>query len=171
MGFKRSQVQILSLRSFKTANENCFTGLKDPVIKHTMFFGKQPNPDPIKKETAKDNFEDRRRYKRVSKSFILSYYDKGKPQNKYEITQLKNISLGGMCFITSQSFPPGTVFGVELRTPYITESIYLEGQVQQSHEKMKNLLYETRLKFDKLDPLAEFVLTKMTAFFMNGDNK
>ena len=111
---------------------------------------------------------ERRQYKRVNKNFILTYYDKSDPSKKYEITQLKNISLGGLCFITSRHFDSGAKIAIELKTPYISDTTNLEGQVLGSNEKIKKILYETRLKFDSLTPQAEFLLAKLIDFFING---
>lgn len=113
--------------------------------------------------------EERRKYKRITKNFLLTYFEKENPTKKYEITQLKNISMGGICFITTQAFEKSTHLCISLETPYLSETTYLEGLVLKSHEKATNLLYETRLQFACLDPQAEFVISKLIEFFMNGD--
>ncbi len=123
-------------------------------------FNKKEQPEKIGKE--------RRRYERIKKSFILSYFDLAKPTEKFEITQLKNISLGGMCFVTTRSFEPPTKLAVELKTPYIAGTTYLEGVVLQSHEKMKDAIYETRLEFKNLDTEARIVLEKLMEFFITS---
>ena len=86
-----------------------------------------------------------------------------------EITQLKNISMGGMCFVTSARFEPGTQLGIELKTPYLADTTYLEGVVLESHEKVMDIIYETRLKFEFLNPQAEFLLAKIIEFFINEE--
>lgn len=113
---------------------------------------------------------DRRQYKRISKNFILSYFFKDKPTEKIEITQLKNISMGGMCFITSKHFMPSTLLGIELKTPYISEITYLEGEVLESQEKIKNMIYETRLQFTSLNENAKFLLTKLIEYFLSEES-
>jgi hypothetical protein len=112
--------------------------------------------------------QERRRYIRIKKSFLLTYFDKSEPSRKHEITQLKNISLGGMCFITSQSFNPATELVIELKTPYLAETTHLEGVVLESHVKMKNRIYETRLGFRDLDTEAKILLEKLMEYFLNG---
>ncbi|MBN1870083.1 MAG: PilZ domain-containing protein [Candidatus Omnitrophica bacterium] len=115
--------------------------------------------------------EERRRHERIKKSFVLSYFDLKSPDHKFEITQLKNISLGGMCFVTTHSFEHGTKLGIELKTPYIAETTYLEGTVLQSHEKMKGTIFETRLQFDPLDTEASVLLEKLMEFFINAKDQ
>lgn len=109
--------------------------------------------------------EERRKYKRIKKNFILSYFDKANPEQKLELTQLKNISLGGACFVTTKAFNPGTIIGIELKTPYLADTTYLEGAVIQSNERVKNIIYETRLQFSNISTEAEFLLKKMMEFF------
>ena len=124
-----------------------------------------------KEHHEKKFVQERRKYKRISKHFILTYFDKGNPSQKKEITQLKNISMGGICFVTSQRFDSGTQMGVELKTPYLADTTYLEGVVLESHEKVMDLIYETRLKFEFLNPQAEFLLAKLIEFFINEERK
>ncbi len=114
---------------------------------------------------------ERRREKRIKKHFLLTYFDKNNPSKRFELTQLKNISLGGLCFVTSQPFTPSTKIGIELKTPYLADATYLEGVVLASHEKVRNLLYETRLKFEFLDPKAEVLLSKLIEYFVNEHEK
>ncbi|MDP2654473.1 MAG: PilZ domain-containing protein [Candidatus Omnitrophota bacterium] len=114
---------------------------------------------------------ERRKYKRIQKHFILSYFDLLDPQIRFDASQLKNISLGGMCFVTSRPFSPGTRLGIELKTPFLAELTYLEGVVLGSNEKLKNIIYETRLKFENLTPQAEFVINKLIQYFEKGDRE
>src|SRR3989338_4968041 len=105
--------------------------------------------------------KERRAYVRINKNFILTYYDSAKRQEKFEITQLKNISLGGLCFITSKPLAVGAQLHIDLKTPYIAEVTYLDGTVLESHEKIKGLIYETRIHFKNLKPESEFILHKL----------
>ena len=69
--------------------------------------------------------------------------------------------------ITSQSFKSDTTLGIELKTPFLSELVHLEGTVLESHEKMKDIIYETRLSFEDISPQAEFVLKKLIEHFAN----
>ncbi len=111
---------------------------------------------------------ERRKYLRIKKNFILSYYTKSEPSVRYKVSQMKNISKGGMCFITSQKYAPETMLIVELRTPYFADITYLEGIVLESHEKIPGIIYETRLRFENLSPQATFLLDKLEEFFKKG---
>ncbi len=109
--------------------------------------------------------KERRVYKRIAKHFILTYYDMADPQVRFAASQLRNISVGGMCLITSQPFPPGMMLGIELKTPYIAELTHLEGEVLGSRERVKGLIYETRMRFSELSPQARYVLERIVEHY------
>ena len=111
-----------------------------------------------------DNKE-RRRYIRIEKHFIISYYEKNDPHLKHNISQLKNISMGGMCFVSDQKFARGIQLGIQVKTPYLADMINIEGTVLEPHEKVPGMIYETRLSFDALSAEAEFVLKKIVETF------
>ena len=109
--------------------------------------------------------QNNRRYKRIKKHFILTYFDLNDPAKKHEASQLKNISLGGICVITAQPYPESTKLGIELKTPLISELTHLEGTVLGSHERVKDIIYETRVEFDPLSNQAKFVLNNLIEHF------
>ena len=87
-----------------------------------MFNKKNNTPPPEDKP-------ERRIYKRIKKHFILSYFELTNPEIRYDASQLKNISLGGMCFVTAKPFPRGALLGIELKTPFMADLTHLEGSV------------------------------------------
>ena len=109
--------------------------------------------------------QERRRYIRVTKNFIISYYEKEDPSFKSIVSQLKNVSMGGICIITSRHFKPSTKIGIDLKTPYIAEMITLEGTVLESQEKVPNIIYETRIAFGELTPQAQTMLKRIIETF------
>lgn len=119
---------------------------------------------------SESNFEEKRQSKRIQKHFILKYYDVNNPNEKYSVSQLKNISEGGMCLITEKPFEPGTLLGVEIKSPFFASVTHMEGKVLGSHEKAKDIIYETRLEFQKLSGPAQEVVKKTIEFFDNKEN-
>ena len=110
-------------------------------------------------------YRERRHYIRIEKHFIISYYEKDDPMIKHDISQIKNISLGGMCFVTARSYAPSTKIGIDLRTPYLADTVHMEGTVLESREKVRDMIYETRLVFDQLSEQAEVIIKKLIATF------
>lgn len=108
---------------------------------------------------------EQRKYKRIHRHFVLTYFSLADPKQRHEASQLKNISLGGMCLITAKPYAPLTLLGIELKTPYLTELTHLEGKVLESHEKVKDIIYETRVEFTYISDQAKFILNKIIKHF------
>ncbi len=81
--------------------------------------------------------------------------------HRYDATQIKDLSVGGMCFITSHQYVAGTAMVIELKTPYSTETIPLEGKVIACHEKFANKFYQTHIEFEEINSQAEWALKKI----------
>ena len=108
---------------------------------------------------------ERRKYKRINKNFVISYYSLQDPLNRHDVSQIKNIGLGGMCFVTSQYYRPATPMAIEIRTPFLEGTAHLEGTIIGSYEKIPHILYETRLAFDHPAPNTEFVLKRIMKYY------
>jgi|CXWL01.1.fsa_nt_gi hypothetical protein len=110
---------------------------------------------------------ERRKHIRVDRNFILTYFDKQAPNIKNEITQLRNISRGGICFVSTRSFPVSVELVIEMRTPFTTGTILFEGVVLESRERIKNLIYDVRLEFRNIQPAALEILEKVEQYGTN----
>ena len=113
--------------------------------------------------------ENRRKHIRIHKNFILMFYFKNDPQATIDVTQLNNISRGGMCFLSSKYLSAGMELVIELKTPFISEAVYFEGKVIESHEKLSQMIFEVRVVFDNLSPTAANVLQKLEQLGPKGD--
>ncbi len=125
--------------------------------------------DHLKHRQDRRANKNRRQETRITKHFLLTYYDLLDPNVRYAASQLKNISLGGMLLITDRQMKLGTVLGIEVKTPFFLELTHFEGEVLESVERIKNIIYETRVKFYKLSPQAEFVLSKIIQHYVNKE--
>ena len=124
-----------------------------------------------KPQEPEDDYSEKRQYVRLSKHYIVSYHVKDDPGTSYDLTQLKNISEGGICFVTTKSFVPGTSLVLRIKTPFMTESTHLEGETLESKEKLKDLIYETRLKFTNLDTEGQVALKTLMEYLVNNKGK
>lgn len=122
----------------------------------------------MKNNSSHHDKNNRRKFQRINKQFILTYFHIQDPENQYEITQLKNISEGGMCFVASRPSELNTQIGIKLKTPYLSDTTYFEGTVLGSHEKISNLVYEIRTEFSPLNESAKFLINKLKDVFLKG---
>ena len=116
------------------------------------------------------SFKDRRKHVRIYRNFILSYYEQGKGDTQYEISQVNNISKGGISFVATRSYNQGTVLGISLKTPFLVDSITIEGVVLETKEKISHMIYEIRLQFNNLSGHAHDVLDKIERYSINENN-
>jgi hypothetical protein len=88
------------------------------------------------------------------------------PDN-YDLTQTKNVSQGGILLTTNRKFEKGTQLAMTIRFPFITQRIELTGEVVDSKEVVRDLIYETRIRFFDLDEdffkkLSKFVQQQLS---------
>ncbi len=108
---------------------------------------------------------ERRKYPRADINFIVSYRIKEEYDNN-DLSQGKNVSQGGMLLTTNRKFERGVQLVMAMRFPFLsTKKIKVLGEVLQSKEVIKNLIYETRIRFFGLEEalakeLNEFIKKK-----------
>lgn len=109
---------------------------------------------------------ERRRNPRVRGRFIVSYRIMDEVTS-VDITQTKNLSLGGMLLTTNMKFDPGTHLAVEIRLPFEKSPIMLIGKVIDSCEITKDLIYDTQLEFIAIDESHRAIINKTVDFYIN----
>jgi len=104
---------------------------------------------------------EKRKHARMNGSFVINYQIQELPYN-YDLSQTKNVSQGGVLLTTNKLFENGEHLTINLRIPFVAKKIKLKGEVVGSREVVRNLVYETRVKFINLDKgffnkLGEFI--------------
>jgi hypothetical protein len=105
---------------------------------------------------------ERRHHRRSDANLVVSYRVK-EFASAYDISQSKNVSQGGMLLTTNREFRPGDLLLMTLRLPFMPDAMEVTGQVVGSREIVRDLIYDTRVRFTGLDRhsvtrLGEFVL-------------
>lgn len=115
--------------------------------------------------------QERRQSVRISRNFILRFFLKDNPAVNVEISQVENISRGGICFTSVVNFKKGDVLTIELRTPYITDVILLDGVIVSILEKVKGLIFENHVQFQHVTAKAAVILEKIERFNSKAEAK
>jgi len=108
--------------------------------------------------------EERRKYVRIYRNFILTYHEKDKSSVKHEISQVNNVSKGGMSFSSTYPLKQGSIVIVDLKAPFITESMDLQGVVLECREKIPDIIYEIRIQFQEIPDQALIALEKIESY-------
>lgn len=109
---------------------------------------------------------ERRKHPRIRGRFIVSYRIL-EEINNVDISQTKNLCLGGMLLTTNKRFETGTHLAVEIRLPFERNPIMLIGKVVDSKEITKDLIYDTRLEFLAIDENHRQIINKTVEYYLN----
>jgi len=108
---------------------------------------------------------EKRKYPRANGRFIVSY--RVIPDNiNSDITQTKNLSLGGMLLTTNCNFPKGTNLALEIRLPFDPDPIMIIANVLESIEISKGIIYDTRLIFMAVDVKHRNVIGETVGYYL-----
>jgi c-di-GMP-binding flagellar brake protein YcgR len=114
--------------------------------------------------------QEKRRNPRINARFIVSYRILDDTDN-IDISQTKNLSLGGMLLTTNRSFKSGTNLAIEIRLPFDIHPIMIIGRVNQSHEVSKDLIYDTRIEFLAVDEKHRGIINQTVDYYVKKDRK
>jgi len=113
---------------------------------------------------------ERRKHQRVYGRFIVSYRILDEINN-VDVTQTKNISLGGMLLTTNRAFAAGINLAIEIRLPFDPNPIMLIGRVVESREIMKDMIYDTRMEFLAVDEKHRKVIGETVDYYLKKEKK
>ena len=108
---------------------------------------------------------ERRKHARVNARFIVSYRILDEADN-VDISQTKNLSLGGMLLTTNRQFGIGTNLALEIRLPFDPNPIMIIAKVLESREISKDLIYDTRLNFLAIDERHRNVVKETVDYYI-----
>jgi len=108
---------------------------------------------------------EKRKHPRVEGRFVVSYRILDEINN-VDISQTKNLSLGGMLLTTNKQFERGTNLALEIRLPFDPNPIMLIASVLESREITKNLIYDTRLAFLAVDEKHRRVVNETVDYYL-----
>jgi hypothetical protein len=110
------------------------------------------------------SFNERRKHVRIYRNFIMTYHEKGKSSAKHKVSQVKNVSKGGMSFTSTHPLDQGTVVLIDLKVPFVAHPIHLEGIVLECQEKISEMIYHVRLQFHEISAHVLTVLEKIESY-------
>ncbi len=112
---------------------------------------------------------ERRKYPRLNCHFLVSYGVCGE-NCTLDVSQLKNISLGGVCFTAGEQFEKEATLALKIRLPFFPDPIMATGRVIESRESVQGLIYDTRLEFSSMDEYDTKILSKTLYNYLNAKN-
>ncbi|HOW42938.1 MAG TPA: PilZ domain-containing protein [Candidatus Omnitrophota bacterium] len=95
---------------------------------------------------------DKRSFPRAHARFLVSY---GMVENTQfvitDVSQTRDIGMGGIRFTTSRPYEPDTAFGLHIRLPITAQPVFVKGRVLACQEVTPDSIYETRVAFQEIE--------------------
>lgn len=104
---------------------------------------------------------EQRKFKRVSKSYIVSYGLVKGEDLKFDVSQTKNLSEGGLLFMSDRKFEKGAILKIKLRLPEFSDYVIVRTQVIESKQLVKGIMYETRARFTEVEQKVREAIRKL----------
>ncbi|MDD5567634.1 MAG: PilZ domain-containing protein [Candidatus Omnitrophica bacterium] len=113
---------------------------------------------------------ERRRHPRVTGRFIVSYRIMNESDN-IDISQTKNIGMGGMLLTTNKRFDNGVNLALEIRLPFDPHPIMIIGRVLESKEIIEDMIYDTRIEFLAVDERHKKVINETVGYYIKKEKE
>lgn len=116
------------------------------------------------KAPEKDN---RRKFQRLDADFLLKYEvgGKGSPQ----ITNIKNLSAGGLKFLSKEALPELANVKVELLIPPLEKAFQAMAKILRVRRLRKRLIYSIAVHFENLSAKEQEVLDQFVETVSTDD--
>ena len=115
-----------------------------------------------KQESPLDNIKfERRIFKRVNGTYVVSYAPIKGEEIKFDVSQTRNLSEGGLLFIADRRFEKQTILKIKLRLPEFSDYVIVKGHVLGSEQIAKGLIYETRVQFIEMDQKVKDAIKRL----------
>ncbi|MFA5389731.1 MAG: PilZ domain-containing protein [Candidatus Omnitrophota bacterium] len=93
---------------------------------------------------------ERRKHKRINGTYIVSYALMKGDELKFDVSQTRNLSEGGLAFICDRKFEKDDMLKIKLRLPEFSDYVILKAQIVGSDKLGRGTMYATRVKFVEL---------------------
>jgi len=109
---------------------------------------------------------ERRRYPRLDHGFLVHYPLYG-DNNVMDLSQIKNISLGGALFTTLGAYDKGTDIPLKIKLP--GGSVEPQGRVVESRTVCAGTIFDTRVEFSSMGDSDRKKISQVLEHYMNQD--
>ena len=108
--------------------------------------------DNKQEERQRSNMKfERRRFKRIDGNYVVSYaYIEGEGL-KFDVSQTKNLSEGGLLFIADRAFERDSILKIKLRLPEFSDYVIVKVKVITSHKLTKGMMYGVSARFIEVE--------------------
>jgi hypothetical protein len=124
----------------------------------------------VESKLPKMGVVERRAFPRISRRFIIRFRPKGQPEVlNWQVSVVKNISVGGCYFFSSVPYRVGQVLELGVQLPFSKEPIQLDGEVKRCEELSSAKDWSTygiAVQFLNLSPKEKEILDSTVKYFL-----
>lgn len=107
---------------------------------------------------------ERRKFKRINGSYIVSYAPLEGKELKFDVSQTRDLSEGGLSFISDRKFEKDVILKIKLRLPEFTDYVVVKAQVVNSKQLSKGLINLTNAKFIKVEQNVRDAIKRLAEY-------
>jgi Tfp pilus assembly protein PilZ len=112
-----------------------------------------------------------RKHPRISWGFIVKFRPKDK-NSQWQVSTVKNISLGGCYFTSSTKFDIGESLDINAQFPTLKDPIQFKGKVKRCESQQdKSGIYGIAICFSGMDETKKKEFSDTINFFLNKQHK
>ena len=108
-----------------------------------------------------DSQSERRQFKRIDGTYVVSYAPMKSGELKFDVSQTRNLSEGGLLFISDRKFEKDTLLKIKLRLPELPDYVIVQAQVIDSAQMAKGIMYGTRARFINVEQKIKDAIKKL----------
>jgi len=113
-------------------------------------------PDSVRPE--------RRRFKRIDKSYVISYTPMEGEELKSDVSQIKNLSEDGLLFIADREFEKDVILKIKLKLPEFQDYVIVKVKVIASKKFAKGMMYDIRAQFVEIEQKVRDSIKKLVEY-------
>ena len=117
-------------------------------------------------------WENLRSHPRIDWSFVTKVR-LAESDERWQMTNIKNISEGGCYFYSSRAFEVGKAVELEIKIPSVDNPIYFMGKIKRCEERKKGTtqVYGTAVQFEMMDESKKDKFIEAITFFLKMKKK
>lgn len=104
---------------------------------------------------------ERRKFKRIKGTFIVSYAPIKGEEVKFDVSQTRDLSEGGLMFVSGRKFEKDIILKIKLRLPEFLDYVIVKARVVGAKQLAKGPMYETRAQFIEMDEKIRGAIRKL----------
>lgn len=112
-----------------------------------------------------------RKHPRISWSFLVKYKLHGQEEGTFDLSTVKNISVGGCYFGSQKAYPVGQLLDLEVKLPGIKDPLLFQGTIRRCDPGQAPGLFFIAVEFTNMGESQKEAFSRVMSFFIKKQNR